>query len=321
MDFAMMQAVYYRTVELSHIEVAVLFALAGAAKDSKTRPSPSLYTIANRAALSTRSVSRSIKSLGSKGIITVDKRQTENGQFCNEYCVDCAKLKASAPNDYESNMDCESNNNRSLYDDNNRIVYNHIHNKTHDKTQGGSLEGGDEGSKLIDKTHTREPEPRDLEGIFEVLRKEYKQEFPFAAQFVNGIITTETHGSELYPKLLKELRDQESNGWLGIRSPLKLVRARLRGYVPYSLMGDLKFDLSGYKFVREEAMKCLKWAERCNNIGEIHVQKMKNAEAEKGIVETEKHIAEIANKIKEYQDIKRKRESAVWPRQNGARGL
>ena len=329
MDFAMMQAVYYRTVELSHIEVAVLFALAGAAKDEKTIPSPSLNTIADRAALCIRSVSRGIKSLESKGIIEVDKRTTEHGKLCNKYHVDCTKLKASNTNDCKSNMDCESNYNMSLKSLNNMSHKNNDTNKRihSNKTQGGSIEGGsiegdtDEGNNSTTKTHARNNEPRSLKEIFEVLRKEYKQEFPAVAKYIDSIISTKLDEGQLPEELLKELREQESKDWPGIRSPLCMVRARLRGYVPYSLIGLLRMDLECYRVEREEAVMDIDYAKRHKDFAQIPTLKMGLADAEKKIEETKNRIAEIANKIKEYKDTKCKRKSVARLHHKGTRGL
>lgn len=97
MDYALMQAVYYRNLKLSQDEVSFLTCLACAAKDSNSLPSPSLARIADRAGMSVRSASRASKSLNGKGIITISKRKTERGQWCNLYKVNVERLGSQKP--------------------------------------------------------------------------------------------------------------------------------------------------------------------------------------------------------------------------------
>ena len=90
-------ALYRRTIDLNHKEVAVIFALAGAAKNKDTLPSPSIKRLADRAGMAIGTVKDTIKSLLEKQIITVAKRKTASGQNCNLYSVNISAFGQEKP--------------------------------------------------------------------------------------------------------------------------------------------------------------------------------------------------------------------------------
>ena len=92
MDYKLELALYRRAIDLNHKEVAVLFALGGAAKNSDTLPSPAIKRLADRAGMAIGTVKDTIKTLSEKRIITVSKRKTASGQNCNVYTVNISAL-------------------------------------------------------------------------------------------------------------------------------------------------------------------------------------------------------------------------------------
>ena len=97
MDYDITKALYRRTVDLNHKEVVILFALAGAAKNKDTLPSPSIKRLADRAGMAIGTATDTLKTLSEKKIITIAKRKTAKGQMCNLYKVNTSALGVEKP--------------------------------------------------------------------------------------------------------------------------------------------------------------------------------------------------------------------------------
>ena len=171
MDYKIMSAVYYRDVQLTQYEYCVLMTLACAAKDDKSLAAPSLKRIADRSGMSVRQVSRTVATLSERGLLSVSKRQTASGQWCNLYHVHTDKFGTQKPIDEseyksgsESNMDSQSNmdgstksgegvqrvaksGSESNYNNIVNNIDNNINNNKTDKTVDSGVKGGQGGTK------------------------------------------------------------------------------------------------------------------------------------------------------------------------------
>lgn len=111
MDYKIAQAVYRSTADLTATETLLLYTLAGAAKDPRTLPSPSVSRLADRSRLAERTVLRTIAGLEARGIITISKRRTPTGKACNVYVINRNMLGQQAAVLESVTPDLESYNN------------------------------------------------------------------------------------------------------------------------------------------------------------------------------------------------------------------
>lgn len=307
----------------------VLIALADRANDMTGVCYPSQNTVASDIGLCRSTVGDAIKSLENLGYVTKCHRLGSSNIYtlaipqCRDtlQIIGCQEFRQGVSGNRAGDVGKSGPNNKSiesLYK--NKTIQHNLSlggkmtqmTQNDSKTQEGSLEGaGGEGCKP--KAMSRgwelswELMPRDLEGIFAILRAEYKEEFPVAAQFVDITISIDNPVRGLPPELLKELKDMESKDWPGIVYPLKWVRKRVRCYVLYTLKGDLKLEFDAYMNDVAPAKKYIESAYP----SQIPKDEKMMAEARNKIDEIIKCISEIEEKIVDVQEGAARRRQAA----------
>ena len=293
----------------------VLVALADCANDMTGECYPSQNTIAAVTGLSRSTVGDAIESLENIGYITKCHRLGSSNIYT--LAIGCWEIRQGVSGNRAGDVGKSGTNNKSIESlyKNKTIQHNPSlggkmtqMTQNDSKTQEGSLEGeGGEGSKPKAMSRGWELMPRDLEGIFAILRAEYKEEFPVAAQFVDITISIDNPVRGLPPELLKELKDMESKDWPGIVYPLKWVRKRVRCYVLYTLKGDLKLEFDAYMNDVAIAKKYIESAYP----SQIPRDEKMMAEARNKIDEIIKCISEIEEKIVDVQEGAARRRQAA----------